>query len=139
MTSVVDREQRVREAQRRLLLALRASHGPRMEEVWSRACTGACVVSTGPMSLDELDRVTAQLAARGGLDAVAAGTCRVSLLFARQAAARPADSRPVHHALPHDEAVRAALVEPEALDEDAWRRRLAELEAEFDVQAPDGP
>ena len=107
------------DAQHRLQLVLRSQHGPRTAQVWAAACARAAVVCTGELSLDELDRVTAVLAERGGADAVAARSCRVKLLFLRRTAA--------------DEPLLEALREPDALDEATWRRRLAELEAELEV------
>ena len=102
------------DAQRRLQLVLRSQHGPRATQVWASACARAGVVCTGELSLDELDRVTAVLAERGGADAVAARSCRVKLVFLRRTVSDP---------------LLEELREPDALDEASWRRRLAELEA----------
>ena len=121
----------VTDAQNRLQLVLRSQHGPRATAVWSGACSRAGVVCTGSLTLDELDRVTAVLVERGGADAVAARSCRVRLVpLGLGRTHRPALAvRDDDDVVLDDAAVRAALREPDALSEAAWRRRLAELEA----------
>jgi hypothetical protein len=118
------------DVQRRLLLVLRSRHGPDLPQVWMQACSRAGVIGTGQLGPEELERVCQALLARGGLDAVAAGSAQVRLVFLRRKSAAPA-------AVPtYDDQVRAALHEPDALDEQVWRRRLAEIEAEFLGGAP---
>lgn len=112
------------DAQRRLMLALRAHYGPDLPRVWADVCARARVLATGQLAVDELDRVTEVLAARGGVVAVAAGSTRVRLVFLRRKGAP-------ERALSADAQVRAAYAQPDALDEEVWRRRLAEIEAEF--------
>ncbi|MCW2776924.1 MAG: hypothetical protein JWN17_649 [Frankiales bacterium] len=122
----------VLDAQHRLLLVLRSCHGPQATAVWTRACIRAGVLSTGDLAADELDRVCGALVETGGTCAVAAGSCRVRLLFVRARTA-PAPARPSTDL--QDAEVRAALAVPDAMEQDQWRRRLAELEAEVTVGA----
>ena len=117
----------VAEAQRRLLLVLRAQHGPGASAHWARVCGEAGVLSTGLLTLDELDRATAVLVARGGVEAVAARSCRVRLVFL--GGGRGRQDRAERDVVLDDASVRAAFRTPGALDEASWRRRLAELEA----------
>ena len=115
----------VTDAQRRLMLALRAHYGPDLPRAWADVCGQARVLGAGQLGLDELDRVAEVLAARGGVVAVAAGSTRVRLLFLRRKGV------PMSPPVRLDDQVRAAYAQPDALDEEVWRRRLAEIEAEF--------